>query len=403
MVLKGSIGTFDVISIIQMVTSQQVTGVLYIQGKEKKDAFEVWIDNGMIVIAMPELKMPIAYVVERLERAGLISKGQYKVLMDDIKRGDVRYIDISKRFAVPLYMYKRLLLAITYESLHRMYAFKEGTYEFEQKTVEYDRELFQPMNTEFILMETSRILDEVMHSRWKYTDDTVFKKTPSAQSEAIQQGKKEQEKKPEEATEEFVVERSATQITPEGKNTYAETNKTSQEIVLELIDGKRTLKDIYYASLLSRNEVILEINNLLNSGRIVLASKPVEDQFSGKKALLTRVGDTLRASLVLLINVVILITILYYSRINPLNYYGTKIDITYSNLLKYIGKYQHIKLSNALEIYRLEYGSYPQTLKALVDKNILKPKDLTFPYGSEYYYRVENNKYILIVPKYIAK
>ncbi|MGC8685337.1 MAG: DUF4388 domain-containing protein, partial [bacterium] len=157
MVLKGSIGTFDVISIIQMVTSQQVSGVLYIQGKEKKDAFEVWIDNGMIVIAMPELKMPIAYVVERLERAGLISKGQYKVLMDDIKRGDVRYIDISKRFAVPLYMYKRLLLAITYESLHRMYAFKEGTYEFEQKTVEYDRELFQPMNTEFILTRKMRL------------------------------------------------------------------------------------------------------------------------------------------------------------------------------------------------------------------------------------------------------
>ena len=96
MVLKGSIGTFDIISIIQMVTSQQVTGMLHIQGPDKNDIFEIMIENGMIVRAVPMTEAPARYSAQRLHKAGLLGSGQLKVLMAGIKKEDINEADIPK-------------------------------------------------------------------------------------------------------------------------------------------------------------------------------------------------------------------------------------------------------------------------------------------------------------------
>ncbi len=411
MVLKGSIGTFDIIAIIQMVTSQQVTGVLHIKGPEKNDAFEIIIEKGMIVRATPVSETPVKYIAERLRSAGLLESGQYKVLMSGIKKENINEADIPKRFSVPVSFIKRLVLSITYESLHRMYALKGGTYEFEPKTVDYDRQLFESMNTEFVLMESSRIVDEIVHSNWMYDDAVIFKRAEGRKQEQQTHADKQPPKKEEAAVEEFIIERNIApletqkeedQISAE-KQMLEEKHKSAEESILELIDGKRTFKDIYYVSLLSKNEVILALINLLKLGEISALSAIKVQTKKIKTSLFARIVHTSKALLILFVNIVILATILYYSRINPFNPNDAKVDITYGNLLKYIGNYQQIKLSNAIEIYKLEYGSYPSSLKALVDKHILSSKDLTFPYGNEYYYNVKNGSYILIAPKYAAK
>jgi hypothetical protein len=407
MVLKGSIGTFDVISIIQMVTSQQVTGVLHIKGQNKKDAFEIFIENGMIIRAIPMMRMPALYMAERLQKAGLLNTGQYKILINEIKKGNITEADIPKRFSVPASAIKRLAVAITYESLHIMYGMKAGTYEFEQKPLNYNKELFTPMNTEFVLMESSRILDEVSHGVWKYDDEQIFKKVVVSKHEENSPAETGYDKKRVNPEEDFVIERTTTPIVPdqeEEKKPPEGTYSSSEDTVLELVDGRRTFKDIYYASLLNKNEVILELGKLINIGKVVPLS-PVQRQFISKRStVIERLVSGIRALMIFLINMAIIIMIFYYSRINPFNnYYTAKGEITYSNLLKYIGHYQQIKLANALEIYKLENGNYPAKLKSLVDKHILDGKDLTFPYGNEYYYSVQDDTYILIAPKYVAK
>ena len=415
MVLKGSIGTFDIISIIQMVTSQQVTGVLHIQGTDKNDFFEIMIENGMIVRAVPMIEAPVRYSAQRLHKAGLLGSGQFKVLMAGIKKEDINEADIPKRYSVPVSSMKRLILSITYESLHRMYALKSGTYEFEPKKIEYDPQLIEPMNTEFVLMESSRVVDEVVHSNWTYRDDVVFQKTAIDEKEqpkpvhpapAIKTGPKAETK----AEEEFVIERTAApaEVQKAAEEIPAETtpeehHKTTEDILLELIDGKRNVGSIYFMSLLSKNEVILELGNMLKAGKIAVFHVPQGQILPRKTPLAARIISASKTVLVLVVNIVILFTILYYSKINPLNTQEKKREVRYSNLLKYIGKYQQIKLTNALEIYKLEYGSYPDSLKALVDRHIVRGKDLTFPYGSEYYYTVQDGTYILIAPKYAAK
>ena len=410
MVLKGSIGTFDIISIIQMVTSQQVTGVLHIQGQNKNDIFEIIIENGMIVRAVPLAETPARYSAQRLHKAGLLGSGQYKVLMAGIKKDDISEADIPKRYSVSVSSMKRLILSITYESLHRMYALKSGTYEFEPKKIEYDPQLIEPMNTEFVLMESSRIVDEVVHSNWTYSDDVVFQKTAIGekvqpaqvhQTPAIKSETKAEEK------EEFIIERTASAVPAEAQKAAEETpeehHKTAEEVLLDLIDGTRTLGSVYVMSLLSKNEVILELGALLKAGKVAASHVPIGQILPRKTPFTYKVISAGRTVLVLAVNIVILFTILSYSKINPLNTQEKKREVRYSNLLKYVGKYQQIKLTNALEIYRLENGGYPASLKALVDRHIVRDKDLTFPYGSEYYYTVQDGTYILIAPKYAAK
>ncbi len=417
MVLKGSIGTFDIISIIQMVTSQQVTGVLHIQGPDKNDIFEIMIENGMIIRAVPMIEAPARYSAQRLHKAGLLGSGQFKVLMAGIKKEDINEADIPKRFSVPVSSMKRLILSITYDSLHRMYALKSGNYEFEPKKIEYDPQLIEPMNTEFVLMESSRVVDEVVHSNWTYRDDVVFQKTAINEKEQPKPVHKPPVTKTEtKAEEEFIIERTAAPVEvqkaaeeiPEEQNKTSEDvpqghHKTTEDILLELIDGKRTVGSIYFMSLLSKNEVILELGNMLKAGKIAAFHVPKAQILPRKTPIAARIISASKTVLILVVNIVILLMILYYSKINPLNTQEKKREVRYSNLLKYIGKYQQIKLTNALEIYKLEYGSYPDSLKALVDRHIVRSKDLTFPYGSEYYYTVQDGTYILIAPKYAAK
>ncbi len=416
MVLKGSLGTFDIISVIQMITSQQATGVLHIKGTAKKDTFDIFIDNGRLVRIIPVFEssrnLPknsaVVYIAERLAKAKLLEPGQLKVLMNAVKKEGLNEYDIPKRFSVSQSSVIRLIITISNESLHTMHHLKTGTYEFESTAIEYDPQFCEPMNAEFVLMESSRVVDEVLHLNRRYSDGVIFKK--EAHEEPVQP-KPEPPRKKEEIPDDFIIERAGTPVekaaTPVEKEQQEQVSTerylSPQEIVLELINGKNTFTDIYESSLLSKNEVILELNSLLSKNKITVVSE-IKKQFKPAKAsLLSAFFHAARSVIILLLTIAVLLTILSYSRINLFRISTSRVSITYTNLLKYIGRYQQIKLSNALEIYKLEYGSYPASLKTLVDMHIISSKDLTFPYGSEYYYAVQGESYILLAPKYAAR
>ncbi len=406
MALKGSLGTFDIISVIQMITSQQATGVLHIKGEDKKDEFDILIDKGSIVKMVPLFETPVKYIAERLAKAGLLEPGQLKVVLDTIKKEGLSEADVPKRFPVSASSIKKLMFSINYESLYTMYRLKNGSYEFESKEIEYDRQFNEPINTEFLLIESSRVVDEVTHLNWRYGNNIVFKKTaaikkrkPVIISDSIKEGDKK----------EFVPEKASVLSNNESQYEPAEMGKytSSEKIILKLIDGKRTSGEVYYMSLLSRNEVILGLANLLKTGKINI-SHEIKNQFRSTKASLLPgfvrgVINGIRSFIIFLLSFAAIMIVLYYSKVNPFRQKSARINITYANLLRYIGNYQRTKISNALEIYKLRYGVYPNSLTALVDRHIISSKDLIFPYGNEYYYTIQDGTYILLAPKYAAR
>jgi hypothetical protein len=61
---------------------------------------------------------------------------------------------------------------------------------------------------------------------------------------------------------------------------------------------------------------------------------------------------------------------------------------------------QRRKIDMALETWKLNRGTYPANLELLVEKGILEPGDLRYPWKLHYTYRIEGNGYVLFNPPY---
>jgi len=57
------------------------------------------------------------------------------------------------------------------------------------------------------------------------------------------------------------------------------------------------------------------------------------------------------------------------------------------------------RLRGALEVYRLERGSYPDRLEALLEAGLAAPRDLHYPWNQAYHYRRDpEGRYLLLPP-----
>ena len=52
----------------------------------------------------------------------------------------------------------------------------------------------------------------------------------------------------------------------------------------------------------------------------------------------------------------------------------------------------------ALEVYRLRHGDYPDALQVIVDEGIVRDHDIRYPYRGRYYYRRNDDTYVLLRP-----
>ena len=63
-----------------------------------------------------------------------------------------------------------------------------------------------------------------------------------------------------------------------------------------------------------------------------------------------------------------------------------------------LGRDQVLRLESALEIYRVEHGEYPASLAALVDGQLVSPRDLKYPFRDPYHYRRTPQGFVLLPP-----
>jgi hypothetical protein len=59
---------------------------------------------------------------------------------------------------------------------------------------------------------------------------------------------------------------------------------------------------------------------------------------------------------------------------------------------------QMSRLNTALEVFRLETGSLPDSLSQLVEVGIVAPDDVRYPWRDDYYYRRDGSTYVLLSP-----
>ena len=160
MALAGNIKEFGLADIFQIVSLQQKTGELMVQGKD--GSVNILLESGFIVGANATFRSIEERLERALERSEAINKFQLKRALETQKKTlQPLWTVLAETNAVNVETLKNVLSQQIHETIYHILRWTEGEYRFEpKKSVEYDRQLISPINTEFLVMEGFRITDE---------------------------------------------------------------------------------------------------------------------------------------------------------------------------------------------------------------------------------------------------
>lgn len=177
MALEGSLKDFGLADILQLIYFQRKTGVLALEGRTDKVRF-LFID-GNIVGAESRRRIEANRLGKVLVKKGLLEENDLKSVLEEQLRSNVRLGNILvKRGIVEKEPIQEILTGQIKETVVQIFGWKQGTYEFTPQAVPADKDIPISIDTQHLLMEGLRIVDEWSVIEGKLTLDTVFiKKT----------------------------------------------------------------------------------------------------------------------------------------------------------------------------------------------------------------------------------
>jgi len=324
--LRGSLKDFGISEILQLINLQRRSGKLEVEAEEGR--YQILIDQGRIVQLDKEPEESGERLEDYLILSGLVTPEQIKLAQNRAKKELKRLEEVLLNLEIiSRENLVKLLRIRALDLIHQLFLLREGEYEFEAEPVNYHPETSLNLDTEQILMDGYRVRDE-----WKLvmgevgSFGAVFKKKPG----------------------EF------------GLQDRLEPVETQ---IYRLVDGKRNIIHIAVLARQSRFDTAKILADLSKKQRVVLVSLPKEKEPEGKRSLLLPkiISGILFGVLLALIGSGIILFSRGFSRAER------KGDIFIEE-----------RLNQAQEIYRLEKGSYPENLEALVRDGLLSEKDLHF-------------------------
>ncbi|HLG25575.1 MAG TPA: DUF4388 domain-containing protein [Candidatus Gracilibacteria bacterium] len=169
MALEGSLKDFGLADIFQLIYVQKKTGSLTM--KNASTEARVLFENGLVVSADTAQLEGLNKIGEVLLRSGKISEDQLKeaLLTQRRTKEKIGIILVEMGAIAKDDLIKALGLHVK-EAVFSLFQWKEGRYSFEPADISYQRDYWLPINTEFLIMEGVRRIDE-----WPY----IEKKIPS--------------------------------------------------------------------------------------------------------------------------------------------------------------------------------------------------------------------------------
>ena len=362
MALQGTLRDFGIAEIFQLIGQQAKTGVLHLRGKDEE--VHVSFLDGNVVRAEHTRRRQRDLLGRMLVAAELIREEQLDEALAEQQRTLQRLGDILlARNVIGRERLREMTQLQTTETLYRLFAWKSGTYEFEQGPVEWDRAAITPIRSESVLMEGFRMVDEWPSIRKKITSYGMT----------------------------FLPIRSVPDDAP--GDVEGEAVGPNERRVFALALPGRTVHKIIDLSRLGEFETCKALQNLVTFGFLRAVPARLELPPAGTSAR-SRIGAQAGAFAVrLLLTAVVVAAALGLARLraaDPARAPGTlaagEVDPTERRLL---GGPQLSRIRGALGIYRAEHGEYPATLEALVGEGLLRDDDLRHPWVEPYYYRRE--------------
>lgn len=159
MSFEGSLESFGIAEIFQLIASQAKTGVLELSTDE--GVAVVRFVRGQLFDALPAQKDPNNAIGTILLRAGYITNKQLNYALEMQQRNLRRLGDTLIRMgAIRTYEFQSMLALQRREMAFRLLRTRRGRYKFTPTEVEFEEGVDSLLNVDSILMEGSRQIDE---------------------------------------------------------------------------------------------------------------------------------------------------------------------------------------------------------------------------------------------------
>lgn len=348
MALEGSLGDFGLADILQLIYFQKKTGVLILSSG--RDRVRLLFYDGNIISAESQKRVDEERLGKIFLKKGLIKESDLKSCLDEQKTTGAKVGDIFfKRGLVAKEDIEETLISQMTETVVQLFSWKEGTYKFQSQPVTVSDGIPIILDTQHLLMDGLRIIDEWSLVEGKVTLDTVFRKS----------------------------ERTDVELTREEKE------------ILKFIDGENDVSIIIDLSGISDLEVSRALVSLMERGIIEAAEVPpvVTEEVSPLSPSVKWEKSSTRflPSLVFLIALVVSLAAVV------LQIKGTQKGIAIfwngDSLKRAMAVKDIDELRFMAEVYKYKNGSYPLDLL-----QIGKAKD---PWGRPYVYNAENDSSVI--------
>lgn len=388
MALQGTLGDFGIADIFQLIGQQQKTGVLHLTGKEEE--VHIAFKDGNVVRAETAARKRKELLGHMLVRAGLIGQAQLDAALDEQRRTLRRLGDILVASgALTREALKEMTSLQTTETVYRLFAWKQGSYAFEQGEVDFDPETVSPVRSESVLMEGFRRVDEWPAVRKVISSGRMtFEKLKDAPAPAG-------------ASEDDFGLDAAFGEASDDEPKKGELSRAERR-VLELWAPSRTVNQLIDASRLGEFETCKALASLCKQGYLAALTptgKDDDDRLSTvEKGLGERLRESMGSAVVTVLLAAAVVFLFGQSGLGSARTSGGELPVGDAAAQRLLARGQLERLRAALQVYQLEHGELPEALDALVSEQLASASDLQFPWGERYYYRRTAGRTFVLLP-----
>lgn len=311
-----------------------------------KKAVQVLFDKGRIVgVSFPGEPEEETALGRRLIQGRVISEENWHRAFNQHKDNLVgmEKVLVSSGMVTKEDMTAALRL-LTVDTIYGLFKWKGGRFRFETKPVSYDHEFVEPMNSEFLLLDVLRMVDEwpMIAERLPSFDVVLQKINPMTSLDVL-------------------------------VGTPYEKNRTFQmELVYDLVDGQRSIQEIIELSFVEEFETCKYLILLMDAGLIESTSISVKKKArrEGGKFQVAKYLADMAAYLLVGIFGLLLFSQFRETRLNPFPFtYGERQG--WHVVQDSMGKVYALKIENAREVFFLEENRYPQAPNEMVTRGLL--------------------------------
>ena len=401
MALEGTLQDFSLADIFQLIGLQRKTGILTLTGKE--DTVSILFEAGRIVGAESEIKHledRLGHVLVKTQK--LAPAALTRFLRMQKETGQRLGTILLRQKAITLEDLTRALQLQVTTILFRLFRWCDGHYHFGQsEQIDFERECFEPIPVEDILMEGLRILDE-----WPLIEkrvpsfDQIYKQADSARRVECEGGTGHE---PDDADPDDLLDIESGDVArPVGLANGAETAGSSdpetvtvsaaEAVVYELVDARFSVQDIIDRSDLGDFETCKALFHLLEKDLIISVDSAADTETSSPRSLAGWRDRAVACAAALLIVGGTALSI--WAGTNDANGTGRwqravlpfRPASDVERLQLAASRNRLSRLEFAVRLFALHRGYYPDDLSVLVSMGLAAEADLRDPWGRDYVY-----------------